>query len=65
MVLKPLQDGYSTARTYVLPSNAIRCPANIDGGDRAFLHFGQGLMCRRALAGVEDVFCKTMAQIGL
>jgi hypothetical protein len=42
MVQKHLQDGYSTARTYVLPSNAIHCPANIDAGDRAFCTLAKG-----------------------
>ncbi len=42
MVQKHLQDGYSTARTYVLPSNVIRCHANIDAGDRAFCTLAKG-----------------------
>ncbi|HEV8059060.1 MAG TPA: hypothetical protein VGP68_04270 [Gemmataceae bacterium] len=42
MVQKHLQDGYSTVRTYVLPSNAIHCPANFDAGDRAFCTLAKG-----------------------
>ncbi len=42
MVQKHLQDGYSTARTYVPPSNAIHCHANIDAGDRAFCTLAKG-----------------------
>jgi hypothetical protein len=42
MIQKHLQDGYSTTRTYMLPSNAIHCPANIDAGDRAFCTLAKG-----------------------
>jgi hypothetical protein len=42
IVQKHLQDGYSSARTYVLPSNAIHCPANFDVGDRAFCTLAKG-----------------------
>jgi hypothetical protein len=41
-VQKHLQDGYSTARTYVLPSNAIHCHANFDAGDCAFCTLAKG-----------------------
>jgi hypothetical protein len=36
------QDGHRTARTYVLPSNAIHGHANIDAGDRAFCTLAKG-----------------------